>query len=171
MSAILRHLVRLGLVVVCIAVVALGVLWLRDRGRQWDRPRWPDVSFVALRAGPVDEREPISVIAVHPGCPHCMSTVARLARGWSADHPGERLAALIIDCPRRPPERVWRAIPIAAVWWDRRDVWRARWGHRLYGERLCFDAGGRYRTTHAAVAMDSGDHDDAPADTTRGGSE
>src|SRR5262245_12138240 len=172
MRSIFRGVVNVAVAGAIVGVAALAVLWLHDRGRRWERPSWPDVSFVSLRASGEEAAGPLSVVAVHPGCPHSTRTVARLAADWPARHPHERLAALVIDTPSRPPERVWRAIPVAAVWWDPRGVWRARWGHRLYGERMCFDADGRYLRTIAAdaaddVSMNEGASEKAPADSRR----
>jgi hypothetical protein len=114
--------------------LAIGVLWFADRARPWEEPRWPDPSFVALRGAPA--QGPIRVIAVNPSCRRCLASL-RIHAG------ADDRVALIVDTPRRPGPEILRAIPAAAVWWDRSGVWRARWGHRVYGEILDFDAAGR----------------------------
>ena len=62
-----------------------------------------------------------------------------------AGHP--RVGALVVDTPRRPGARALAALAAGPVWWDARDDWRRRWGHRVYGEVLCFDRHGRYLDT------------------------
>ncbi|MBI3540382.1 MAG: hypothetical protein HY076_08935, partial [Candidatus Eisenbacteria bacterium] len=83
MSSFLRTAVHVALGAGLLAVAGLGGLWLRDRGARWERPRWPDDSFVPLRAAPVAATPaPCSVVAVNPRCPHCLAGLTRLASDW-----------------------------------------------------------------------------------------
>jgi hypothetical protein len=152
MSAPLRLGVNVATSALALGVIALGGAWLGDRGHRWVEPRWPDASFVRLSVPAGAARTPLWVVPVNPYCPHCMTTLARLAAEWPAKHPGEPLVALIVDSVARP---AWSgAMPLEAVWWDRRGVWRSRWGHRLYGELIRFDAGGRYVGTITGEAFE-----------------
>jgi len=54
---------------------------------------------------------------------------------------------LIVDQEREPSPRSVAMLRAETVWWDRAGVWRGRWGHRLYGELLRFDASGKYVET------------------------
>ncbi|HKQ58690.1 MAG TPA: hypothetical protein VJY35_12545 [Candidatus Eisenbacteria bacterium] len=126
--------------------LALGGLWLADRGRRWEEPHWPDPSFVALRGAPA--QGPIRVIAVNPSCSRCLESL-RIRAG------ADDRVALIVDTPRRPGVEMLRAIPAVAVVWDRGGVWRARWGHRVYGEILDFDAAGRLVSVRLEVGETS----------------
>jgi hypothetical protein len=128
----------------CLAALVLGALWVADRGRRWEAPRWGAERFVALRPGPEPRTtgRPMWVVVVNPRCARCLVTLralhARRAQG---------LAALIVDTPARPDAATLRALPPVPVWWDRDRVWRDRWGHRLYGELIGFDATGRHQRT------------------------
>ena len=94
-------------------------------------------------AGPVAETW---LVAVNPACPHCLETHARLAAGAGR---GRRVGALVVDTPRRPGATTLAALAPGPVWWDARGDWRRRWGHRVYGEVLCFDRHGRYLATRS----------------------
>ena len=39
------------------------------------------------------------------------------------------------------------ALPADETRWDSSQHWRRRWGHRVYGEVLCFEPDGRLRRT------------------------
>ena len=79
-----------------------------------------------------------------------MTTLWQLHAAWARHGWREELIALIVDTPARPDARALRAIPPVPVWWDRGGVWRRRWGHRLYGELIQFDASGCFVQTLAA---------------------
>jgi hypothetical protein len=125
-----------------LALAALGWLWHQDRARAW-RPPVLGAPLVRL-AAPADTALATWLVAVNPDCPHCLQALARRRA-----HPprGAQVGALIVDAPRpSDPSRLaeWRVAP---VWWDARGSWRREWGHRVYGEVLCFDARGRYLAT------------------------
>jgi hypothetical protein len=90
------------------------------------------------------------MVAVNLRCPRCLVTLRRLDAAWTRCARTERLAALIVDTPRRPGLDALCELPPVPVWWDRDRIWRRRWGHRLYGEVLRFDADGRYAGTMSA---------------------
>ena len=81
----------------------------------------------------------------------------------------------IVDAPRRPREGALARIPTDQIWWDVHDLWRGRWGHRLYGELIQFDGAGRFvRTVLAEDIIRSGrlplpDESMAPATPDREG--
>ncbi len=152
MSAPLRIAMNLAAAAALAAALLLGALWLGDRAHRWERPRWEGGSFVPLRAGPrvVGEAQPLWVVPVNPRCRHCLTTLRRLHVAWARQARPEELIALIVDTRARPPAALLRAVPPVPVWWDRRGIWRRRWGHRLYGELIQFDATGRFVRTAAA---------------------
>ena len=129
-----------------LALTGLGGLWHLDRTRVRDTPGL-GAPLELLRPAPADSGVATWLVAVNPECPHCLRTLARLA-----SHPraGIRVGALVVDTPRRPAGRTIAALPAAPVWWDARGDWRRRWGHRVYGEVLCFDPRGCYEGTRAA---------------------
>lgn len=133
------------------ATLLLGALWFADRAHRWERPRWHS-SFVALRggAGPAANGEGFVMVPVNPRCPRCIVTLRRLHAAWPARAQDRPLVALIVDAPARPGAWLLRALPPVPVWWDRDGVWRRRWGHRLYGELLVFDAAGEFVRAQAA---------------------
>lgn len=138
-----------------IAVALLGAWWASDRVQRWERPRWSRESFEPLRVTPPVGRPSsgLRVVATNPRCSRCITTVwrlydARARQGWP-----EELVVLIVDTPARPDPRALRRLPPIPVWWDRENRWRRRWGHRLYGELLQFDATGRYLRTIVADAL------------------
>ncbi len=124
------------------ALVVLGSAWLLDHTRPWEPARWRTERFV-LVAGRPDPRYRGErwVIAVQPGCPHCMAETPALAD--SARARGIRVAALVVDTHAPPLAARRAALRVDEVWWDADGVWRRRWGHRVYGERMRFDADGR----------------------------
>jgi hypothetical protein len=151
MSAPLRIAANGAAGALCVAVLALCGLWLADRGRRWEEPRWSGARFVALRegpdAGPGGRTTWLAI--VNPRCARCVSTLRALHACWARARPDEGLVALIVDSPARPGAATLRALPPVPVWWDRDHVWRRRWGHRLYGELIGFDAAGRHLRTVA----------------------
>lgn len=131
---------------------AIGVSWLRDRARDWEEPRWNPARFTRIDRAPTRAaaRAPdaeLWVVVVNPDCGHCAQSLhdAALVRGRRSDDPS--LRALIVDQARRPPHDVFRVPGVESVWWDEHAVWRKSWGHRVYGEVLRFDAGGRFLET------------------------
>lgn len=128
------------------ALVALGWLWHVDRTHPWETPGL-GAPLVLVRPGTADSSGGTWLVAVNPECPHCAEALARLA---ARPRRGVRLGALIVDTPRRPGAATLAALPAAPVWWDAPGDWRRRWGHRVYGEVLCFDPRGRYLHTRRA---------------------
>lgn len=153
MTRRLRTTVNLVACAMTIGAIALGASWLTDRTRRWERPEWRHPSFVRMRGGSETTQVPgaLWVVAVNPRCPHCMATLTRLRETWDRNAWRDDLAALIVDTPRRPDSQALRCIPTDQVWWDRDGVWRLRWGHRLYGELIQFDASGRFVRTALAT--------------------
>lgn len=151
--------------------VLLGGWWARDRGRHWEPPRWDRQAFVPLRAGADagPATRTLWVVTINPRCPSCLATLRRLHAAWTRRARAQDLVALIVDSPARPGPRALRAIPPIPVWWDRENRWRQRWGHRLYGELLEFDASGTYRRSIPADAAVRGAESTAPALERRGG--
>jgi hypothetical protein len=151
MSAPLRIAMNAVAGALVVAALALGGLWHADRGRRWEEPRWTAGRFVALR--PALDREPgkrsLWLLVVNPRCDRCVTTLRRVQARWARARPDERLAVLIVDSPARPGAAILRGLPPVPVWWDRDHVWRKRWGHRLYGELIGFDAAGRHLGTVA----------------------
>jgi len=130
-------------VLLAAALAALG--WLRhvDRSRERDLPAI-GAPLVLLRGAASDSSAETWLVVVNPACPHCLESYARLARRAGA---GRRLGALVVDTPRRPGAASLAALGAGPVWWDAAGVWRRRWGHRIYGEVLCFDRYGSYLAT------------------------
>jgi hypothetical protein len=137
--------VRIAIGIAAMAGIAgvglLGLAWQVDRGRAWETPRWNPSEFVALSPAASDARHELWLVSVHPGCGHCRSELDRHAR---APQGGIRIAALVVDTPRRPSASFVATLPVAEAWWDHRNIWRRRWGHRLYGDLMRFDSTGRY---------------------------
>jgi hypothetical protein len=125
------------------ALAALG--WLRhaDRARAWETPGL-GAPLVRLRGSAADSGAGTWLVVVNPACPHCFEAHARLAAGGGN---GPRVGALVVDTPRRPGAKVLAALGTGPLWWDERGAWRQRWGHRLYGETLCFDRHEQYLAT------------------------
>ena len=143
--------IRRGAVILVIAALGIGLLggvWLHRRYSREPAPRWNDAEFVRLApaevtSGAVADRE-LWVLPLNPSCSHCTSRLAEF-RARAGGHDGNRLVVLIVDAPRRPDtstiERLGEGVE---VWWDARSIWRGRWGYRVYGEPLCFDAAGGF---------------------------
>ena len=142
-----RDLRLAGLAAWLLALSALAALgWLRhaDRARAWERPGL-GAPLVLLRGAATGPGAETWLVAVNPGCPHCLEAHARLASRTG----GPRVGALLVDTPRRPGATTLAALAPGPVWWDARGDWRRRWGHRVYGEVLCFDRHGRYLATRS----------------------
>lgn len=129
-----------------VALAALGWLWHLDRARLWQTPGL-GAPLVLVCAATADSSAGTWLVAVNPDCAHCLQALARLA---ARPRRGLRLGALIVDTPRRPGRATVAALHVAPLWWDERGDWRRRWGHRVYGEVLCFDPRGRYVNTRFA---------------------
>ncbi len=143
----LRRLARwAGWGLAATALAALGWLWHQDRTRVWQTPGL-GAPLVLVSASTADSSAGTWLVAVNPDCAGCRRTLARL----TARPPrGLRVGALVVDTPRRPAAATLAALGAAPLWWDARGEWRRRWGHRVYGEVLCFDAAGRYVRTRLA---------------------
>jgi len=135
-----------GWALVGAALAALGWLWHLDRTRVWQTPGL-GAPLALVCAATADSSAGTWLVAVNPDCPHCLQALARLA---ARPRRGLRVGALIVDTPRRPGAATLAALGAAPVWWDARGDWRRRWGHRIYGEVLCFDPRGRYLRTRFA---------------------
>ena len=128
------------------ALAALGWLWHLDRTRVWQTPGL-GAPLVLVRTATADSSAGTWLVAVNPDCANCLRALARLA---ARPPRGLRVGALIVDTPRRPGAATLAALRVAPLWWDARGDWRRRWGHRVYGEVLCFDSRGRYVSTRLA---------------------
>ena len=143
-----RWLGSAALVVACAgALMVLGVVWRRDRARVWERPQFRSHEFVRLAGGAAleDARE-LWLVAVNPKCPHCSQHLAHtlVARRQET---GVRVGILLVDTPKPPAAEAFAHVVVDGLWWDERETWRRRWGHRVYGETIVFDGGGRYLRT------------------------
>lgn len=143
---------RAALALAAALFVALGAWWWRERTRAYEAPRWPDPSFVALVAPGPGAPSQRWIVAVNPDCARCTERLADLRRrreAWTVDM---ALGALLVDVPRRPDSLAGGAGLDAGVWWDSLGVWRARWGHRAYGETMVFGPGGALARVIAPAA-------------------
>ena len=154
-----QRFARLNAIALVLALgvfAALGLAWWRDRAQHYETPRWAAARFVTLVAPePLAGRE-LWVVAVNLACPHCQAHLRALsARNAARAHP-PALAVLVVDQPSRPPV-LELGVPLAGgAWWDRAQVWRERWGRRVYGETFRFDVHGRMlSSTPAGVVPDS----------------
>ncbi len=108
----------------------------------------PDLSRRAERTNAALETW---AVAVNPGCALCRGSLARgLAVRGLAGAP-VRLAVLVVDTPRRPSSATLASLAADEFRWDSAGAWRHRWGHRIYGELLCFDRSGRLVRTIAPL--------------------
>jgi hypothetical protein len=152
---------RIGWGLSLLALVALGVLWRLDRSRAWEVPRWDRAWFDVLRdrgdgaaAGAAGPTETWAVV-VNPECSSCLASLRAALATRERQRAPIRIAALIVDTPERPGRDVSDGLAADAVWWDRDQRWRKRWGHRVYGEVLCFDAGGALVRTLGPMGADA----------------
>ena len=91
-------------------------------------------------------------VAVNPRCELCRGSLARsLALRRIARAPF-RLAVLVVDTKHRPSAATVASLPGDEMRWDSTGAWRERWGHRVYGELLCFDRSGRFVRTLAPLS-------------------
>lgn len=133
-----------------IGFVFLGTVWMVDRGRRWDAPRLASGSFETLQGpGTASARgaRGILLVPLHLGCEHCLAAWRRLMAACPGEPRCEERVALLVDVDRRPRPSELAGLHARAIWWDRRGVWRRRWGHRIYGERMRFDGSGSYLGT------------------------
>lgn len=145
---------RVAIAMAAAAVLVLtGGWWAVDRSRAWEAPRWREADFVRIDPGPRLAAREVRVVPVNPDCPHCRGHLAR-ARALREHRAGAKLVALVVDQSRRPGDAVFAESGADEVWWDRDRVWRERWGHRVYGETLVFDAAGRCTEIVAARAAE-----------------
>jgi hypothetical protein len=137
-----------------IGLVYLGTLWMADRARRWDRPRLMAGAFETLRgpAAPSRGSRGILLVPLNPGCGHCLASWQRLVTSCPGEPWCEDRVALLVDVDRRPALSELTRLRARAIWWDRRGVWRRRWGHRIYGEQMRFDGSGSYLGTSPPLA-------------------
>ena len=152
----IARLNALALAAAVFVLAALGVAWWRDRIQRHETPRFEESRFVAVApADPIGTRERW-IVAVNLRCPHCREHLGALAEciAGRADPPA--LGALIVDQPERPDTDA-LGLPLpGGLWWDREQVWRERWGRRVYGETFRFSSDGRLlSSTPVGVVPDS----------------
>jgi hypothetical protein len=134
----------LGIVIA--ALMITGVMWRRDRTASWTTPHFPAEGFQSFGPRqPATHGRELWLVAMNPICPHCRE---HLAHAVAAHRPrGVRLGILVVDTPKPPAASAFANVAVDGMWWDARDAWRRRWGHRVYGEVLVFDGAGRYLRT------------------------
>ena len=128
-----------------VGLATLGIVWAIDRSRRWETPSLDPSRFVWLREGGSRVGRETWLVPINLRCPSCMARAHELAAGRGGD--GRRCVWLVVDQRRRPTPVSWSELGDGSVWWDREDLWRRRWGHRLYAEVLRFDSEGRYLGT------------------------
>jgi hypothetical protein len=135
--------------------LVLGGCWLVDRAHRWETPRLDVSRFVVLRDSSIAEAAVGSeMVPVNLHCPHCLVSLRALQRRRRERAATTALVVLVVDSDRRPVAAAVTRLGAERVWWDRRRVWRDRWGHRLYGEVMRFDARGRYVDTRPPLPSD-----------------
>jgi hypothetical protein len=154
-----RRFERLNAIALALALAvfaALGLAWWRDRARHYDTPRFEPARFVELAPSePLAGRERW-LVAVNLDCPHCQAHVRALAARTATRARPPALAVLVVDQPSRPVALNLGVALAGGAWWDRAQVWRERWGRRVYGETFRFDSLGRLlSSTPAGVVPDS----------------
>ena len=135
-----------------VALVSLGALWRYDRLRTWESPRWDDARLAVLRGasrggGAVETW----AVAVNPDCARCRASLARALAICGPAHAPVRIAALVVDTAQRPAAATLATLRAGELRWDSTGTWRHRWGHRVYGELLCFDRSGGFVRTLAPL--------------------
>ena len=145
----------LAVAIAAAALVALGLAWWRDGAHGYERPRWDPARFVQLAPAEAAARERW-LVAVNLRCPHCRAHLRALARRIASREQPPALGVIVVD-QRARPARLDLGVPLAAgAWWDSAQVWRGRWGRRVYGETFRFDARGRLLSaTPAGTLPDS----------------
>jgi hypothetical protein len=133
---------RIALALALALFVALGAFWWRERTKRYEPPAWPHPAFVELNAPAAGAPPARWIVAVNPECGSCTARLAELRRLRAAEAAGAALGALLVDVRRRPDSLAALAGLGAGVWWDSAGDWRARWGHRTYGETMVFGEGG-----------------------------
>lgn len=128
-----------------VVLVSVAALWWFDQGHRWESPNWPIEGAVPVGASIASVAHPREtwVVAINPECPHCRVSLEQVARARRRAHAPVTLEALLVDAPRRPDPAEIATLPADVVRWDAAGAWRARWGHRVYGEVLCFGPDGR----------------------------
>jgi len=139
----------LGLAIVAAGMLGLGWLWHRDRTRAWEPPRWDASRFVAIGGAPRPEAAAAErwLVAVNLECPYCLRSLRQAVSERSRAPAPFALGALVVDTAARPRAEALPELAAVGWWWDSEDVWRRRWGHRVYGEILVFDSTGLYLRT------------------------
>ncbi len=99
----------------------------------------------AERRGAATDTAETWVVAFHPLCRHCAESLERTTRRAAAEPGRPHVVLLVIDAGRVLAESAASRHATLPVWWDARQVWRRRWGHRVYGEVLRFGPDGAYR--------------------------
>lgn len=132
---------------IALLFASLGVAWGLSRVQYRERPRWEEAAFPVLRRAPgaAEGWSERWVVAVHPGCPHCRVSLESLAAARDGGAFAVRVTALLVDTPVVPHDSVLVRLPADETRWDSSGRWRTRWGHRVYGEVLCFDSEGGLR--------------------------
>lgn len=140
---------RLFWLALAMGFVFLGTVWMVDRGRRWESPRLSRGSFETLQGPSAQARgsRGILLVPLNLGCEHCLASWRRLMASCPGEPGCEDRVALLVDVDRRPLPSQLEGLGARAVWWDRRGLWRGRWGHRIYGERMRFDGSGSYLGT------------------------
>lgn len=148
----------LALVLAGSILVALGLTWWRERGHTFQDPRWEPARFVQVvpespGLGGAHERW---LVAVNLQCPHCQAHLRALAARTHDRALPPALAALIVDQPTRPEHLDLGVALEGGAWWDSSEVWREKWGRRMYGETFRFDLSGHLlSSTPTGVVPDS----------------
>ena len=142
----LNALNRIAGLVATLVLVAVAVLWTRERFRDRATAVFDPARFAVLTppATSPDERW---LVAVNPGCSHCREHLVALEARLVGSPEHARLGALIVDTPQRPDTLTLAPLAPAGVWWDSAGIWRQTWEHRVYGEVLQFAADGSLRAT------------------------
>ena len=156
-------------------LAALGAAWHLDRARGWETPRWDPARLVLIRDGRAHGGsegralgpDPLAagerwVVAIQPCCPHCRESLSRLVAARARHEDPVEIEALIVDTSRRPRATILGDTGVDRVWWDERNTWRRRWGHRVYGEILVFDPSGNC-VRSLPPPLDGGDDPLGPA--------